>query len=163
MPIPAPIIWWSLREAERALFRKTEGLPVLLVGQDGENILEVRIADMVDVPLFSLLEQGFESLRISEQIQFRIDALFEEGARLGPNGRFHAVFKTLESDFQGRRITIGLSYCTEDLIPIFGPPLFGGPKISLKDCELIGLPTWDRRDPPYTGPRPSRYTRKWVI
>ena len=135
----------------------------MLIGEEGDNILEVQVAGRVAVPLFSLSEQGFESPTIFQQIQYRLDALFEEGARLGPNGRFHGIFRELESDLQGRRLVIGIAYCTEDLVPLFGPPLTIDPSIPLKDCELIGLPTWDTRDPPYTGPRPSRYKRKLVI
>jgi hypothetical protein len=162
MPSPAHITWWTLREAERALFRKTEGVPVLVIGQEGENILEVRVAGRVDVPLF-VLGDFLGSHTIGQQIQFRLDAMFEVGASLGPNGRFHAVFRNLESDRQGNRITLGVSYSTEDLVPIFGPPLIGEPLIPVGSCTLIGLPTWIEGTKTYTGPRPNRYRRKWVI
>jgi hypothetical protein len=167
MPSPAPITWWILRENEQALFRKTEGVDVLVVGQEGENILEVRLADSVYAPLFVLENFPLGIHTLGEQIQFRLDAMFEVGASLGINGRFNAVFQSLNPDQssqnQGARLTIGISYSTEDLTPLFHPPLIGDAFLSEVSCALIGLPTWSPNTKPYTGPRPSRYQRKWVI
>lgn len=168
MPAPAPITWWTFAGDELAIFNKPNGLPVLVIGEEGDNIIEVRIPRRVIVPIFTLripAPRYLEPPTLIQQIQFRLDALFEQGARLGEGGRFHAVFKSLGSDYlHGDSVSIGLTYCTEDLVPAFNrqpSPSSTIPTISIQNCELAGLPTWV--EPPYSGPRPSRYKRDPVI
>lgn len=171
MPSPAPITWWPLPGDSLAIFNKPQGLPVLFFGEEGDSLIELQLSQRVLVPIFTLSNPSpsTESQSLIQQIQTRLDFMFEEGSRLGEGGRFHAVFKSLESDYlQGDRLTLGLAYCTEDLIPAFVNEAWDSstsrptiPQIPIKGCDLAWLPSWV--ESPYMGPRPSRYKRKLVI
>jgi len=144
-------------------------VPILTIGEEGENILEITKAPRAFVPLFEIkdaLVVSGRTLDIHQQILFRLTALAEEGARLGSDGKFYCILRSRRVGFEGfdgeTEVTVGLSFSCLDMVPIFkdGQMSDGYQQIPPEDCLKWGLPIWD---PPYAGPRPSRYKRTPVI
>ena len=140
-------------------------VPVLVIGEEGGNILEITKASRSYVPLFEIKDAlvSGQTLDIRQQILSRLTDLAKEGARLGSDGSFYCVLRTRRVGLEGEtEVTVGLAFACLEMVPLFrgGQVSDDYQKIPPEDCLAWGLPIWD---PPYDGPRPVRYKRTPVI
>lgn len=162
MPSPCPITWWVLRDQDLPIFAKEANEPVWIIGEEGENIMEIRRPTRVIAPLFELLANDTQS--IHGQIQVRLEALAECGRVEGSEGALYGTIRThLGSMGEWVKVTISLVFSNHELEPYFrkrSDPSYR--RIPLDDCNLWDLPIYEGPPPP-PPKRISRYERKPVI
>jgi hypothetical protein len=151
------------------MFTKLAGEPVWIIGEEGENILEVRVPTRILTPLFSVQEDVGVDEPLHNQIQVYLEALVECGPREGSEGHLYGVIRS-HSILNGGNllitVTIGLAFSHHELEPYFrerADPTYR--RIRSVDCSFWGLPTYEGPPPPPEPPikRISRYERKPVI
>lgn len=165
MPSPCHITWWVLRDQDLPLFAKEANEPVWIIGEEGENIMEIRRPTRVIAPLFELLANDTQS--IHNQIQVRLEALVECGQVEGSEGALYGTIRThLGSRGEWVKVTISLVFSNHELEPYFrerSDPSYR--RLSTTDCDMWDLPIYEGPPPPPEPPpkRISRYERKPVI
>ena len=166
MPSPRPITWWHLRDQELPLFTKAANEPVWIIGEEGENIMEILLPTRIILPLFELVAGN--DLSIEDQIQFRLEALVECGQVGGSEGELYGTIRTNLTGSRGEsvKITVGLAFSKHKLEPYFREhhdPSYT--LISKVACNVGGLPVYEGVQKPPEPPikRLSRYERKPVI
>ena len=168
MPSPRPITWWHLQDQEIPIFTKTVNEPVWIIGEDGENILEIRRPPRIITPLFSVQEEVGEEEPLLNQIQVYLEALVECGHPEGSEGHLYGVIRNhlIQDGGNFIKVTIGLAFSLHELEPYFrerDDPTYR--RMRAIDCSLWSLPTYDGPPKPPEPPikRISRYERKPVI
>ena len=166
------------------MFRKTEHHMVLVIGQEGENILAISVPHQVILPEFELVEDYDLSenpvLTLYTQVFDRLDALVSAGLQqFGTHeSRLYGVIRSDERIIGNRGtnrrvIRVGLACYPRLLEPAFNNGEFDEyPSLPAWETIRIGLPTWDGPtgeevpEAPAVVPeviRPTRFERKWVI
>ena len=165
MPSPCPITWWVLRDQELSLFAKQANEPVLIIGEDGLSVLELIRPPTVFAPLFELRATSTHS--VHEQIQQRLETLFECGRVEGARSSLHGTIRThLGSMGEWVQVNISLVFSNHEVSPYFRErqdPSYH--MLPLEVCKLWDLPIYEGPpDPPEPPPiRLSRYERTPVI
>lgn len=187
MPSPRPITWWRLETGQLPMFRKLQNHTVLVIGEEGENILAITSPPNVLLPEFELVENyGLNENpgpTIYTQLYDRLDALVSAGLeQFGTHeGRLYGVIRSdeqvlhEEDGHTHRVLRAGLAYYQYVLEPAFAGELgdYHNNRLAPWVTLSMGLPTWDGptgeevpEAPAVPEPeviRLTRFQRKWVI
>lgn len=153
---PRPVTWWRLRPQDLPIFLKKPDTSIQTTGSSG--FIEVSRPRKILLNVVNFEGPPYDFLLS------KMEELILQGAlagRLKAPGKFYGVLCPSATG-----LAYGLCFSPEDLIPAFQGHLLNIGlvyEIPPSECQSLGLPMWDDPDPPYTGPRPSRFEREWVL
>jgi hypothetical protein len=150
--IPHPITWYQIDAEDLPIFGKRPGATVFIMSEGGTHVVQVDRPRRVILPLFEIQE-----LDTFETLHTMITSLSPTPA----NGYLYGVVRSNASSLWQH----GLCFSFEELQPLFQdttrvPGIVR--ELTPTQCFELHLP-WSKVDPPYNGPRPTRFEREWVI
>jgi hypothetical protein len=133
--LKVPVVWVRHSGAGNPLYAKGEGVPVFVIGEEGENVLRISKPTRVFVPIFessSLEERAPRGMLLERMLALAECCLLETGMVGTIIGFFQNSYKVMGE--KPMYVTeVGL-LCTASS---FDP---SDEKLSLEDCERFGLP-----------------------
>lgn len=167
---PRPVTWWRLGPQDLPIFRKKPDTSTFVMSEDGSRTIEVVRPHRVLVALIDFTGPPYD---------FLLDKMDDLVARMPGTVRIYGVIRPYDRATGGwdvnvygvvpphdRGASYGLCFSSEELIPTFQDARSNIGlvyEIPPSECQQYALPVWEDHDPPYTGPRPSRFEREWVL
>lgn len=133
--VKVQVVWVRYSGAGNPLYAKEEGVPVFIIGHEGDNVLIVTKPERVFVPIFesASVEEGAPRGMILERMLALAECCLHE---TGKEGTVYGVFRS-SYKIMGEKpmyvTEVGL-LCTASS---FDP---SDEKLSPEDCERFGLP-----------------------